>query len=266
MQKCEECGKEFATEAALTQHSKDKHGVEAKTLAKGPSEVRPVRKQKTLRRRNRHPVAISLIAVVVAAGVGVYFVASPYLAGPPFPAITGESWIHVHPYLVIDIEGRNVTIPANVGLVEGGSAYEPVHTHDSSGLLHVELSQSDSASHNYTLGDFFRIWNYTAKTVGGTQVPTLNGRSLPVEFSSTDIMGFRTNSTYHLVLLVDGKASTQWGSLNLERLDYCGSSNSGAPCCPTDCGGATASPPLWNGKLSYPFGTGHTIVIEYVKG
>jgi len=267
--KCEYCEREFGTDAALAQHRRDKHG-ENQTPAKGGPIDAPkaVKKQKSLRRRNRHTVAIALIAVAVAAGLGAYFVAVPAFASPPFPGITGESWIHVHPYLTVEIDGTNVTIPAGVGILEGASVFEPIHTHDASGLLHVELSQADSNSHNYTLGDYFTIWKYTAKSLGAGESPTLNGRALPVEFSSTDILGFHTNSTYRVVLLVDGKPSSEWSSLNIEQLDYCGSSMSGSPCCPTDCSGPAgpASDPLWDGTTGYPFGTGHTIIIQYVKG
>ena len=295
MPKCEVCGREFSTEAALSQHIKDKHGGEA-PRARGDS-PKPVRKQKSLRRRDRHTTALALLVAVVAAGVVIYFVASPALAGPPFPPITGESWVHVHPYLVIDIAGVNVTIPTDVGLVESGTAFEPVHTHDSSGILHIELSQSDATSRNYTLADFFTIWNYSARTVGTSESPVLNGRVLPVVFSSTDILGFSSNSTYQVSLVVDGHdcstssyslcpaSPAQWGSLNLEHLDYCSSSTiaSGAPplntpCYPTAAYDAatqgsctstttscTISNPYWDGSGNYPYGTGHTIVIKYSK-
>ena len=271
MPECEYCKRAFGTEAALAQHRKNKHGMElASASGQGASgQARnTVRKQKSLRRRNRHTFAIAIIAVAVAAGLGAYFVAAPAFASPPFPGITGESWIHVHPYLAIEIDGTNVTIPAGVGILDGESVFEPIHTHDASGLLHVELSQSDANSRNYTLGDFFTIWNYTVKSVGASESPILNGRVLPVEFSSTDILGFHTNSTYMVVLLVDGKPSDEWGSLNIEQLDYCGSSMSGSPCCPTDCSSATgpAGDPLWDGTTSYPYGVGHTIIIEYIKG
>ncbi len=264
MPDCEDCGRSFATPEALLQHRKDRHGG-AQPAAAAPQKPAQQRKPRSLRRRNRHPVAITIAALALVAVVGVYFVASPYLQGPPFPYITGESWIHVHPYLTIDIAGTNVTVPQGIGILAGG--LEPVHTHDSSGLLHVELSSTDANSHNYTLGDFFTIWNYTAGKEGSAVEPTLNGKVLPVVFSSTDLLGFKTNSTYQVVLLVDGHPSTQWGSLNLEQLDYCSAANYGAPCCPTDCttSSGPASDPSWDGGSAYPYGYGHTIVLEYVK-
>jgi hypothetical protein len=269
MFKCTECDREFTTQAALAQHLSDKHGLTATPTVgsrKDAPAPKPERKEKTLRRRNRHPVAIALVVVIVAAGLGLYVVVGPALQQPPFGCITGESWIHLHPYLTIDIEGTNVTIPEGVGILQGQSCFEPIHTHDSSGLLHIELSQSDAKSRNYTLGDFFAIWAYTVKSGSGT-APTLSGAALPVEFTSSDILGFKTNSTYQVTLLVDGKQSTMGPSLNLEQLDYCSTANSGLPCCPTDCSSATgpAADPLWDGTTNYPYGYGHTIVIEYTK-
>lgn len=259
MPKCDQCGREFSTDAALSQHLRDKHPEESKS-----PKIRDAKKPKSLRRRNRHPVLITVAALLIAGGVGVYFVASPYFAGPPFPYATGENWIHVHPYLVIDIEGNNISIPGGIGILPGG--LEPVHTHDSSGIIHIELGQGDARSHNYTLQDFFSVWNFTAKESGAGLSPTLHGRTLSVEFSSSDILGFRSNSTYQVVLLVDGKPSAQWGSLNLEQLDHCSAADTGSPCCPTDClnPGGPAADPYWKGT-NYPYGYGHTIVIEYTK-
>jgi hypothetical protein len=264
LERCEKCGKEFASAQALAQHTRDKHG---QPVASAPKAQRGTssKRAKSLRKNDRHPLALALIGVAIVAGLGTYYLISPFSAGPPFPYLTNENWIHVHPYLVIDIAGVNVSIPASIGVLPSG--FEPLHTHDNSGLLHVELAKGDVNSHNYTLGDFFSVWSYTVRTVGGAVAPSLGGRTLPVEFTSNDILGFNTNSTYQVVLLVDGKQSTQWDSLNLEQLDYCSAANSGHPCCPSDCVSPTgpASNPLWDGTNNYPYGFGHTIVIAYVR-
>ena len=72
MPKCEECGRDFSTDAALSQHMKDKHGLEGQKAAPATAEKpKAVKKAKSLRKRNRHPVAIGLVAVAVVAGIGI---------------------------------------------------------------------------------------------------------------------------------------------------------------------------------------------------
>lgn len=273
MEKCSVCGKEFSTNAALAQHLKDKHG-QTSTVAAAAKESTPqpsVKRQKpgSLRRRNRHPVALGILAIAVVAGIGVYFVVAPSLTPPPFNYILNETYIHVHPYLQIWIDGKNITIPTCVGIflctVTGGSAsgsnFEPIHTHDASGILHIELSKADAASHNYTLDNFFAIWKWSSSTV------MFDGTSHPVVFSQTDILGYTADATHHIYLLICSGSScvnsTEWGSLNLEQLDYCDSTAAIAnnpPCSPTAGGN-----PLWDGAYTYPYGTGHKIIIKYVS-
>ena len=262
MPKCDECGREFGTEAALSQHLRDKHRAEASQGERASSEPRQSRRQKSLRRRNRHPVAMAVAAVAVALVLGIYFLAAPSFAQPPYPCSTEGAYDHVHPYLQIWIDGKNVSIPADVGILGGGSCTEPVHTHDASGILHLELSQSQAAQ-NWTLDNFFSIWKFSCSQ-GAQYCPTVNGAQAPVVFTPTDILGFTTNTTDRVVLLVDGAPSTQWGSLNLLEYDYCSASVANVPPCSPTAGGD----PAWqyvsaNQHGTYPFGTGHKIVIEY---
>ncbi len=75
----------------------------------------------------------------------------------PYPCLGSEYlFLHIHPYLRIIIDGTYVTIPGAIGIenalpegqstwgevYSGGSSscFEPVHTHDSSGLIHIESS------------------------------------------------------------------------------------------------------------------------------
>ncbi|MDV3277882.1 MAG: hypothetical protein LYZ69_05385 [Nitrososphaerales archaeon] len=192
--------------------------------------------------------------LVVGSGLGAYGLynfqshpSAPYGSFPyPCNVETNGLAIHLHPWIRIVIDGQNVTIPANVGLVNG--CEEPIHTHDASGIIHVE---SPDASGQYTLGGFFSAWKATYGTI------SINGASHPIVFNSTDILGFSADSTHKVVLLVDGKPSTDYGSLVLNSLDYCSAATTGPPCYPTGLGN-----PYWNGQ-QYPYGVGHTIVIEY---
>jgi hypothetical protein len=186
----------------------------------------------------------------------------------PFQCLGTESVVyHVHPWLRIVINGQNVTIPGAIGLknplpegnstwgeVYGGSSstcFEPVHTHDASGVLHIESPTNT----NYTLGEFFQIWAATY------QYALVNNTQKPIVFTPTEILGFNNTSTEKVVLLVDGKPSTDYSSLVLDTLAYCGTSDNAtsSPCYPTASGA-----PAWNnGQSPYPYGTHHTIEIEY---
>ena len=223
------------------------------------------------------PAIVVIIVIIAAAYIetrqGVTTTAILSRASPnfPFSCLPSESLFqHVHPYLRIVINGQDVSIPGAIGIQNavpegssvwgevygGGSAscFEPLHTHDASGIIHIE-SPTDT---NYTLGDFFDIWNQTYAYA------LVNGTEHPIVFTSSDILGYTTNSTYKLVLLVDGKPSTlsDYRQLVLNTLDYCSASDTKttSPCYPTASGGN----PAWNGGAStYPFGTEHTILIEY---
>lgn len=224
------------------------------------------RKQRILADTKKHRQRRALTTVILAAvliaiiGVGVYFATRP---GPsqdwPYPCLGQETLaFHIHPWLRIWINNANVTIPAAVGIsnpvyqgafATGGpnSCFEPVHTHDSSGIIHVEAPDSLTP---YTLGAFFQIWKISFSTVN------VNGANYPVVFNRTDILGFRTDSTHTLTLLVDGKSSSFYDSLSLNQYDYCDSTvGSVPPCSPTAPGDPYPA--------SYPYGTKHTIIIQY---
>jgi hypothetical protein len=84
--------------------------------------------------------------------------------------------MHTHSSLNVTVNGNSIPVPNGVGinstlwndhsLDEFGTAQEtsvfgmvtpsmsPLHTHDSSGIIHVESTEFK----NYTLGDFLNIW------------------------------------------------------------------------------------------------------------
>ena len=68
--------------------------------------------------------------------------------------IIARSGIHWHPELSIYIKGQLQEIPANVGL---GVTHNPIHTHDATGVIHLEFSGL-VLKDNLKLGNFFKIW------------------------------------------------------------------------------------------------------------
>ena len=61
--------------------------------------------------------------------------------------------MHIHQHLDIVVNGKPIPIPASIGI--GTGFISAVHTHDSSGILHIE----SPVKKDFTLGQFFKEWN-----------------------------------------------------------------------------------------------------------
>jgi hypothetical protein len=83
---------------------------------------------------------------------------------------------HIHSHLTILKDGVTQRVPEQIGLT--GCAYE-LHTHDYSGMLHVETS----IAKKFTLGQFFSVWG---EPLSGTNVAGLNGQSIRFFISDND--------------------------------------------------------------------------------
>jgi hypothetical protein len=235
------------------------------------------RKKKVLeevrRRRQRRTlvtVAVVILLVGIIAGAVYVLTRSDGNGNPngyPYSCLPQEAlFLHIHPWLRITIGGvGNVTIPAGIGIVSpqynsngiavGGTCFEPMHTHDNSGLVHIESPDRT----DYPLGKFFEIWDDTYHTIN------FGGAIRPIVFNQTDILGYRSDPTHQVRLQVDGAISNAYGSLVLNQYDYCTSQLPAfsSPCSPTDANAqGTIGDPYYGGQ-AYPFGTLHTIVINY---
>jgi hypothetical protein len=62
--------------------------------------------------------------------------------------------LHIHQHLDVYVNGKKVTVPALVGIDTAGQFLTQLHTHDSSGIVHVESPTQRS----FTLGQFFGEW------------------------------------------------------------------------------------------------------------
>ena len=72
--------------------------------------------------------------------------------------------VHIHQHLDLYVDGRRATVPAGIG-IDPAVGYAPLHTHDESGVVHVESPTTRS----YTLGEFFAVWGvrFTPSCLGG---------------------------------------------------------------------------------------------------
>jgi hypothetical protein len=64
---------------------------------------------------------------------------------------------HVHALLHVYVDGRAVTVPANLGIGPGGDAFSSLHTHDTTGVLHLEATRPFA----FRLSDVFAVWGVT---------------------------------------------------------------------------------------------------------
>jgi hypothetical protein len=84
--------------------------------------------------------------------------------------------LHTHQHLDVFMDGRHVTVPAGIGIAE--HFVSRIHTHDTSGLIHVESPTSRS----FSLAEFFGVWglrltkNCLGSTCDGAQAAPLRER------------------------------------------------------------------------------------------
>ena len=100
--------------------------------------------------------------------------------------------MHFHPHLNLMIDGKPAIVPSQIGIdpslwkdhsldqygmqamTNGMSGMAPLHTHDATGIIHVE----SSIIRNYTLGQFLNIWG-GLDTTGKTVKATIDGKPVP---------------------------------------------------------------------------------------
>jgi hypothetical protein len=99
---------------------------------------------------------------------------------------------HIHAHLAIYVNGAEKLVPRGVGIgpplvieddfVTGGSCFSWLHTHDETGVIHIE----SPVQRTFTLGDFFDIWGEPLSTsqVGpqaGNVSAFLNGQAFTAD-------------------------------------------------------------------------------------
>lgn len=62
---------------------------------------------------------------------------------------------HIHSHLSVTVDGAKVEVPALLGIDEQAASISPLHTHDQSGIVHVESPVKAA----FTLGQVFTEWN-----------------------------------------------------------------------------------------------------------
>jgi hypothetical protein len=92
---------------------------------------------------------------------------------------------HFHAHLDIFVNGERVPVPGNIGIAPG-AGMSALHTHDGSGLIHIE---APTRGNRYILGQLFNEWN--------------------VRLTDLAIGGLEAKDGKQLVAYVDGKKVTK---------------------------------------------------------
>ena len=158
-----------------------------------------------------------MAAAIVALGIALVIVAvlsnqPPGAASGPLPAIqtgappwpadsvnlrarleadglqvlTAEGQVqHTHQHLDLYVGGSPVAIPAGIGIDQADGIIAPIHTHDATGIIHVE----SPVVRDFTLGELFDVWGvrFDAHCVGGACDG--NGRMLSVFLDGQPLAG-----------------------------------------------------------------------------
>jgi hypothetical protein len=80
----------------------------------------------------------------------------------------GNEKFHIHAMLHIYVHGLLVPVPANIGREPQRHLEASLHTHDRTGIIHMEATHA----YRFTLGDFFTVWGVK---LGPAQVGGLKG-------------------------------------------------------------------------------------------
>jgi hypothetical protein len=80
----------------------------------------------------------------------------------------GKEKFHIHALLHVYVNGLLSPVPAEVGIDKAKGVESSLHTHDATGIIHMEAPHP----YSYTLGDFFSVWGVK---LGPAQVGGLKG-------------------------------------------------------------------------------------------
>jgi hypothetical protein len=105
------------------------------------------------------------------------------LAAMHLPALSQEGTaLHIHVHLDVFVDGRRVVVPAGIGIAD--TFISPLHTHDSTGVVHVE----SPTIRRFTLGEVLGVWG--------------------VRFGTGKLGGYRDGAGRMLRVYVDGRRAT----------------------------------------------------------
>jgi hypothetical protein len=158
-----------------------------------------VKKKRRQRALTTLTIVVALIAIIVVA---VFLLPRP----PPNPVqlpqylsgcVNVGYFYHSHPNLTVIINGVGVSLPVTYT----GSCPQPIHTHDSTGVLHLEPGDD----RDYHLSDWFLLWGYHNSNINYTI------------FNQNQIFTNKVDSTHRITMTVNGSPDTTFENHTFPR-------------------------------------------------
>jgi hypothetical protein len=114
-------------------------------------------------------ITIGVIALVVAGLVYLVVARSQTPANAAYPPIdnvscqsTEQGGTHIHAHVTMYVNGTKTALPANIGIAPDSSCLYWLHTHDDTGVIHIEAPEGVSV----TFGNFLHIWEQRFQQLG----------------------------------------------------------------------------------------------------
>ena len=108
---------------------------------------------------------------------------------------SGTESYHIHAQLRIYVNGKQIQVPAYIGIDPQGQFLAALHTHDASGIVHMEADNY----YPFKLGQFFDIWG--------------------VKFTNTQIGAYYNQGKNTLQVYVNGKKVADPMNYKMQRHD-----------------------------------------------
>lgn len=120
-------------------------------------------------------IAFMLALLLVGAGIAVARATSHSIDGIGCDPGEGAGY-HIHAYLTIVVRGHRHHPPAGVGIHPEHLCLYWLHTHDNSGIIHVEAPRTVHTS----LGQFFAVWGQPLSRTRVAQFSVRSGKTMRV--------------------------------------------------------------------------------------
>ena len=134
-------------------------------------QLRREAEQKRAARRQRFTLIGIIVAAVVLVGTivayAIYSSGQPQtepIVNPAYQPVGGiycdqqeQTAFHIHAHLSIFINGQPAPLSQGIGIASDSSCFYWLHTHDTTGVIHIE----SPAGHSFVLGNFLDEWSST---------------------------------------------------------------------------------------------------------